>query len=137
MLLIWLAPIFDYFTIRNFSMFYPPNPLDVIKNLHRFASPFFQFEGISIGMRIEIILAGLGGAVYICHQTKHIISSIIGGLIISFACLAIGLLVPFITQLYEYGWEFGRHELHNSILLQQGFVIHGAGSKISLFYMFL
>lgn len=47
------------------------------------------------------------------------------------------MLIPFITQYYEYGFDFGYHELYNSTLLHQGFVIHGTGAKIALFYILL
>lgn len=137
MMLIWLAPVFDYFTSREFNIYYPPNPMDVIYNLHHFVDINYHYEGLSLGMRIEIILAGFCGTGYLFYRTHKSIPSVLGGLMISFACLAIGLFVPLITQLYEYGWNFGKHELYNSILLHQGFVIHGAGCKIASLYLFL
>ena len=137
MMLIWVAPVFDYLTPNNFNMFYPPDPMDIICHLHHFIDPTYQYEGLSMGMRLEILLAGMGGTFFLYYHTRHIISSVIGGLLISLTSLAIGLLIPFISQLYEYGWHFGRHELHNSILLHQGFVIHGTGCKIALFYLLL
>ena len=137
MMLIWVAPVFDYSFSGDFNMFYPPDPMGVICNLHHIVDPSYQYEGLSIGMRLEILLAGIGGIGYLFYRTKKIITSVIGGILISLSCLAIGLLIPFVTQLYEYGWNFGRHELYNSMLLHQGFVIHGTGCKIALIYLFL
>lgn len=137
MALIWLGPLFDYFAFGHFDMTYPSDPLFVVCNLHHFVDPNFSYEGLSKGMRLEIILAGLGGMGYIYYKTKKIIRSVCGGICLSATCLAIGLLIPFITQYYEYGLNFGYHKLYNSTLLHQGFVVHGAGCKIALFYIFL
>ena len=135
--LIWIGPLFDYFVIGDFDMLYPRNPMNVIRNIHHFADPNYNYEGMTMGMRFEIMLAGSGGFAFLYYKTKTIISSFLGGICISFACIFIGLLVPFLTQFYEYGFNFGYHELYNSLLLHQGFVIHGATSVIALIYLLL
>ena len=137
MTLIWVGPLFDYFVVGSFEMFYPRDPLSVVCNIHHLADPSYNYEGLSKGMRLEIILVGLGGGYYLYHKTKKVFRSVCGGICLSATCLAIGLLVPFLTQYYEYGFNFGYHKLYDSTLLNQGFVIHGVGSKIALLYLFL
>ena len=137
MMLIWVGPLFDYFAVGAFDMFYPPDPIGVFKNLHRLADPTYSYEGMSKGMRVEILLAGAGAVGFIFYKTRNILSSVLGGFCISIGCLLIGTLIPIITQYYEYGTSFGRHELYDSTLLHQGFVVHGTGSKIALFYISL
>jgi 4-hydroxybenzoate polyprenyltransferase len=137
MTLIWVGPVFDYFISGSFDMFYPRDPWDVVCHLYRIADPTYVFEGMSRGMRLEILLAGTGAAVFLYYKTKKIVKSICGGICISVTCLFIGLLIPFITQLYEYGFNFGYHKLSDSTLLHQGFVVHDASSKIALLYIFL
>ena len=137
MTLIWVGPLFDYFAFGSFDMFYPRDPLNVVCNLHHIADPDYNYEGMSKGMRLEILFAGMAGCGYIFYKSKHIIKSLCGGLCLSITCISIGLLIPFITQYYEYGFNFGYHKLYDSVLLHQGFVIHGAGCKIALFYQFL
>ena len=137
MTLIWVGPLFDYFVSGAFDMFYPPDPIDVLKNLHHIADPSYNYKGLSQGMRVEILAAGIGAIGFLFYKTKNVVASVLGGICISMTCLAIGMLIPFITQWYEYGFNFGYHELYNSTLLHQGFIVHGTGSKIALFYIFL
>lgn len=137
MTLIWVGPLFDYFVCGTFDMFYPPDPLDVVRNIHHLADPFYHYKGLSMGMRVEILLAGLGAVGFLYYKTRNLLSALLGGVSISLACLSIGLLIPFMTQWYEYGFHFGYHELSKSTLLHQGFVVHGTGSKIALVYILL
>ena len=135
MMLIWIAPLFDYFVSGAFEMFYPRDPLNVVLNLHHWADPAYDYEGVSLGMRVEILLAGLGGMVYLWYKTRRVVLSFLGGLCLLLTCLTIGLLIPFVTQYYEYGFHFGYHPLYDSVLLHQGFVVHGTPCKIALFYL--
>jgi chlorophyll synthase len=137
MTLVWVGPVFGYITSDPFNILYPTDPMGVVCNLHHIADPSYHYNGFTKGMRLEVMLAGLGAMVFLYYKTKHIVKSVLGGICISSACLAIGLSIPFITQYYEYGFNFGDHELYNSILLHQGFVIHGTGCKIALFYIFV
>ena len=137
MMLIWIGPLLDYFIFGTFDMFYPRDPMNVICNLHHLADPFFDFEGLSHGMRVEIILVGLGSFGFLWYKTRKIVLSVCGGICLSLTSLAIGLIIPFVTQYYEYGFNFGYHPLYNSTLLHQGFVVHGTPSKIALIYLFL
>lgn len=137
MMLIWIAPVFGYLTSDTSEILYPTDPMGVICNLHHFFDPHYDYYGMTKGMRIEVFLAGLCATVYLFYKTKHIGKSLLCGLSISLACLLIGLSVPLITQYYEYGFHFGNHELYNSTLLHQGFIINGTGCKIALFYIFV
>lgn len=137
MMLIWIGPLFDYFIFGTFDMFYPRDPMDVICNLHHLADPFYDFEGLSHGMRVEIILVCLGGMGFLWYKTRKVVLSVCGGICLSLTSLAIGLIIPFVTQYYEFGFNFGYHPLYNSTLLHQGFVVHGTPSKIALIYLFL
>lgn len=137
MILIWVGPLFDYFVSGVFDMFYPPDPIDVFKNLHHLANPYYDYVGLSKGMRVEILLASIGAFGFLFYKTRNFCSAIFGGVCICMTCLSIGLLIPLISQYYEYGFNFGYHELYDSTLLHQGFVIHGTGCKIALFYILL
>lgn len=137
MMLIWVGPVFDYFISGSFDMFYPRDPWNVVCHIYRIADPTYAYEGLSRGMRLEILLAGLGATVFLYGKTRKMAKSICGGICISLTCLFIGLLIPFITQFYEYGFNLGYHKLSDSTLLHQGFVAHDASSKIALLYIFL
>ena len=137
MILIWIGPLFDYFILGAFDMIYPRDPLNVVVNIHRLFDPNYDFEGLSCGMRVEIFLAGVGGLVYLWYKTRRLFPSFCGAICLVLTPVALGLLIPFLTQYYEYGFHFGYHPLYNSVLLHQGFVVHGTGCKIALLYLFL
>lgn len=135
--MIWIGPVFGYLIGDPCDILYPNDPMGVLRNLHQMANPNYDFNGMTKGMRLEVMLAGLGAIGYLYYKTRRAITAVLGGICISAACLAIGLSIPFLTQYYEYGFHFGRHELYNSTLLHQGFVVHGTGCKIALFYIAL
>ena len=135
--MIWIGPVFGYLIGDPCDILYPNDPMGVLLNLHQMANPNYDYNGMTKGMRLEVMLAGLGAIGYLYYKTKRVLTSVLGGICISAACLAIGLSIPFLTQYYEYGFHFGKHELYNSTLLHQGFVVHGTGCKIALFYIIL
>ena len=137
MMLILLPPVFGYIFEEPSLILYPSDPMGVVCNLHHLADPSFLYKGLTRGMRLEILLAGAGAVVYLYIKTRRIFVSLIAGICISFTCIAIGLSIPFLAQVYEYGLHFGDHPLHQSTLLHQGFVVHGTGCKIGLLYIFL
>lgn len=132
---IWLGPVIDYVFDVPYDMAYPNNPASVLANLHRFADPTYSFGTLTPGMRVEILLVGLASGVFLSVKKNGAVKSVLGGLSMSLLCLCIGLLVPFLTQVYEYGFDFSdEHKLSNSTLLHQGFLVSGSGRKISLLY---
>jgi len=136
--LVCIAPILDSILLGRIDIAYPVNPWNVICNLHHFWDFGYDYHGMSFGMRIEITLASLAAMVYLYIKTKRIVKSVICGVCVAFVCLALGLMVPTLAQLYDNGLNFDDNFLmRHSTLLQGGFILHTSSDKISLLYILI
>lgn len=139
MCLIFIAPIIDRAFFEDFKhMAYPVNPWNVICNLHHFFDVGYDYHGLSYGMRVEIAIAGIAAMVYLYMKNKRVGKSILGGLCISITCLTIGLIVPFLAQYYEHGFNFvDDYRLRFSTLLHGGFIVNDSSLRIALLYIII
>ena len=136
--LVCLAPIIDSILLGRIDIAYPANTWNVVCNLHHFWNFGYDYHGLSFGMRIEITLASLAAMVYLYIKTKRIAKSVIGGVCVAFVCLALGLMVPTLAQLYDNGFNFANdYNLRFSTLLQGGLVLKTSSDKISVLYILL
>ena len=136
--LVCLAPIIDSILLGRIDIAYPVNPWNVVCNLHHFWDFGYDYHGLSFGMRIEITLASLAAMVYLYIKTKRIAKSVICGVCVSVVCLAFGLMVPTLAQLYDNGLNFADdYNLRFSTLLQGGCVLKTSSDKISVLYILL
>lgn len=136
--LVCLAPILDTIFIGRINIAYPVNPWAVLRNIHHFFDYSYDYDGLSFGMRMEITLASLAAVIYLYIKTRRILKSILGGICVAATCLALGLMVPFLAQLYDNGLNFSdEFKMRFSTLLQGGFILQTSSDKISLLYILI
>jgi len=135
--IILFPPFFDFIINNKDLMLYPNNPADFIYDSLNFFSFNKKLYGITLGMRIEILIVCMFFGLYVYIKTKKIIRSFIS-IIISYLFIVFhGIWLSFFAQIYEFGFNFTNNfNLAECKLFTSGYVLRDSQNKISVIYIF-